>query len=92
MVLYRCYLHLLPEPFQILPLQVQLLQEELREQKELQQQAQIEAMRKQEQAEWQKEEERRQKEQAIHLLLQLGVSKVEITQKLGLSEEDMERL
>ena len=59
-----------------------------------------------EQAEWQKEEERRQKEQAlrkqeqaerqkaeaIRLLLQLGLTKSEIAQKLGLSEEDMERL
>jgi hypothetical protein len=58
-----------------------------------------EALRKQEQAERQKEEEQRQKEQAlqkqdeaIRLLLQLGIPKSEIAQKLGLSEEDMERL
>ncbi len=60
---------------------------------------QIEAMRKQEQAEWQKEQALRkqeqaeqQKEQAIRLLLQLGVSKSEIAQKLSLSEEDLERM
>jgi hypothetical protein len=33
----------------------------------------------------------RQKAEAIRLLLQLGVSKAEIVQKLGLSEEDIQR-
>jgi DNA-binding NarL/FixJ family response regulator len=57
------------------------------------------AERQKEAAERQKEQERQQKEQALHkqneairLLLQLGVSKREIAQKLGLSEEDLERL
>ena len=34
----------------------------------------------------------RQKAEAIHLLLQLGVPKAEIAQKLGLSEEDIQRI
>ena len=34
----------------------------------------------------------RQKDEAIRLLLQLGVSKAEIVQKLGLSEEDIQRI
>jgi hypothetical protein len=57
------------------------------------------AERQKEAAERQQEQERQQKEQALHkqneairLLLQLGVSKREIAQKLGLSEEDLERL
>ena len=34
----------------------------------------------------------RQKAEAIRLLLQLGVSKAEIAQKLGISEEDIQRI
>jgi hypothetical protein len=73
--------------------------EEERRRKEQAEWQKEEALRKQEQAERQKEEEQRQKEQAlqkqdeaIRLLLQLGIPKSEIAQKLGLSEEDMERL
>jgi DNA-binding NarL/FixJ family response regulator len=50
------------------------------------------AERQKEAAERQKVEERRQKEEAIRLLLQLGVPKAEIAQKLGLSEEDLQRI
>jgi hypothetical protein len=50
------------------------------------------ALRKQEQAERQKEQAERQKDEAIGLLLQLGISKAEIAQKLSLSEEDLERM
>ncbi|MFZ4560497.1 MAG: hypothetical protein ACOYOD_09900, partial [Saprospiraceae bacterium] len=58
-----------------------------------------EALYEKEAAERQKEQERQQKEQALHkqneairLLLQLGVSKREIAQKLGLSEGDLEQI
>ncbi|MFZ4561551.1 MAG: hypothetical protein ACOYOD_15260, partial [Saprospiraceae bacterium] len=51
-----------------------------------------EALHKQAEAERQKDEERHQKAEAIRLLLQLGVSKAEIAQKLGLSEEDITSL
>ena len=47
------------------------------------------AERQKEAAERQKAKERHQKDEAIRLLLQLGVPKSEIAQKLGLSEEDI---
>jgi DNA-binding NarL/FixJ family response regulator len=50
------------------------------------------ALHEKEAAERQKVEERRQKEEAICLLLQLGVPKAEIAQKLGLSEEDIQKI
>ena len=58
--------------------------EEERRRKEQAERQKEQAIRKQEQAE-------QQKEQAIRLLLQLGLTKSEIAQKLGLSEEDMDR-
>jgi hypothetical protein len=73
--------------------------EEVEQQKEQVERQKEQVERQKEQAERQKEEERRQKEEALHkqaeairLLLQVGVSKAEIAQKLGLSEEDMQRI
>jgi CRP-like cAMP-binding protein len=51
-----------------------------------------EAERQKAVAERQKEQAERQKAKAIRLLLQVGVSKAEIAQKLGLSEEDIQRI
>jgi DNA-binding NarL/FixJ family response regulator len=51
-----------------------------------------EERRQKEDAERQKEQAERQKTEAIRLLLQLGVPKAEIAQKLGLSEEDIQRI
>ena len=65
--------------------------EALRKQEQAEQQKE-QALRKQEQAERQKEQAEQQKAEAIRLLLQLGIPKSEIAQKLSLSEEDMERL
>jgi hypothetical protein len=73
-------------------------EEALHEKEEVERQKE-EAERQKEEAERQKEEERRQKEGALHkqneairLLLQLGVPQAEIAQKLGLSEEDIQRI
>jgi len=69
-----------------------LEKEEERRQKEEERHQKEEELRQKEEERRQKEEERRQKEEAIQLLLSLGLSSKEISEKLNLSIEYVESI